>query len=467
MLEDFHALLDKFPQEKKKVRYAAIWMAFRRKFLLHAREVAAVSDQICSLIRKGYAEGRNYRALFEEADEDGNGDLSHIELRKCLLVMGFNPSDQVFENLVKRLDADGSGSVSYDEFIALFCDDKDVMRIETDGRIHGGITNVKGDSVENVIAKTKARPRPDSLGGPSFDDRDHGKESVRGGMFGKMAVQDSSQTLVHDSSHDSGGGQKVMREMRTVVRSEVNRAVSKMKDELLRSMRQVLYDHDNGAGSWEADTVARRNSAVQNGRKWNAFTVPSAEAAAAAFRGGGGGGGGGGGASLNLGRGGGLGGSAPNILAHERSESDRTLAPSAFKPNMNARNGGSSPPGSPPGGAPEQQQAPTRRKSQVNPEHDSLATRLISHSNSTQSSVQSDDGLGHQKPYVYGEGGADEEEEEEGGGGAGAGAGAGARVGAGASALPLSRNLSAVAVAKGTAGSGGEVVESKGEPRKQ
>ena len=264
--EDFENLLDNFPKERKKVRAAGIWMAFRRKFLMHAREVAAVSDAICACVRKGFAEGRDPRKLFKEADEDGNGELSHAELRECLRKIGFNPSGPVFTNLVRRLDADGSGNVSYDEFIDMFCEDGDVFVAEYEGRTKGvrgtsmevtaPLVPCKGTSSSRQLVRRRSTSRQISR-----HHSEHGEVVAEAKVtFGEVVDE-----VVH---HSASGGQssqtqKMMREMQKMMRAEVGKASAMM----IENMRAVLYDHDHGEGAFEALKEAKATPQKNKSRK--------------------------------------------------------------------------------------------------------------------------------------------------------------------------------------------------------
>jgi len=56
-------------------------------------------------------------ACFEKFDQDMSGNVSSEELMRVFRYMGFNPSEEVFENVVKQVDADGSGEIDQEEFI--------------------------------------------------------------------------------------------------------------------------------------------------------------------------------------------------------------------------------------------------------------------------------------------------------------------------------------------------------------
>ncbi|XP_057303514.1 uncharacterized protein LOC130640922 [Hydractinia symbiolongicarpus] len=62
---------------------------------------------------------RDLRRAFEEADEDGSGNIDKKEMKRMLKKMGNYPGDKEFEVLFKETDTDGSGEIDYDEFIAM------------------------------------------------------------------------------------------------------------------------------------------------------------------------------------------------------------------------------------------------------------------------------------------------------------------------------------------------------------
>jgi len=55
--------------------------------------------------------------LFQAVDEDGNKSLSHAELREGIANFTGKPvGDKEVEDLIKQLDIDGDGEISYSEF---------------------------------------------------------------------------------------------------------------------------------------------------------------------------------------------------------------------------------------------------------------------------------------------------------------------------------------------------------------
>jgi Ca2+-binding EF-hand superfamily protein len=55
--------------------------------------------------------------VFEKFDQDGSGCVSSEEMRRVLKYMGFHPSDDMFGNLIKAVDTDGSGEIDAGEFL--------------------------------------------------------------------------------------------------------------------------------------------------------------------------------------------------------------------------------------------------------------------------------------------------------------------------------------------------------------
>ena len=52
-------------------------------------------------------------------DADGNGTIDAKELKVAMRALGFNASKEDIRNLIKQVDADGSGVIEYPEFLNL------------------------------------------------------------------------------------------------------------------------------------------------------------------------------------------------------------------------------------------------------------------------------------------------------------------------------------------------------------
>ena len=58
----------------------------------------------------------NIRPIFRSFDENKDGTVSYAEFRHGLTMMGFEPTDEQYEELLRIVDADGSGAIDYLEF---------------------------------------------------------------------------------------------------------------------------------------------------------------------------------------------------------------------------------------------------------------------------------------------------------------------------------------------------------------
>ncbi|OQR96265.1 hypothetical protein ACHHYP_16530 [Achlya hypogyna] len=58
------------------------------------------------------------RKVFDDYDEDGTGDINPEELAKIAEDLGEPLSKEELAYLIMEFDADGSGTISWDEFIA-------------------------------------------------------------------------------------------------------------------------------------------------------------------------------------------------------------------------------------------------------------------------------------------------------------------------------------------------------------
>jgi len=58
----------------------------------------------------------NIRQIFRNFDEDKDGTVSYREFRHGLQMMGFEPTDEQYEELLRIVDSDGGGNIDYVEF---------------------------------------------------------------------------------------------------------------------------------------------------------------------------------------------------------------------------------------------------------------------------------------------------------------------------------------------------------------
>ena len=52
-------------------------------------------------------------------DKDGSGDIEAAELGQVMRNLGQNPKETELEDMIAEVDADGSGSIDFDEFVGL------------------------------------------------------------------------------------------------------------------------------------------------------------------------------------------------------------------------------------------------------------------------------------------------------------------------------------------------------------
>ena len=62
-------------------------------------------------------EKKRLLAIWQSVDTDGSGSLDRAEAKTAMEAMGQKMSDQEFQNAMTELDDDGSGEISFDEFI--------------------------------------------------------------------------------------------------------------------------------------------------------------------------------------------------------------------------------------------------------------------------------------------------------------------------------------------------------------
>jgi len=117
---DLVNLLARFPKANKRVRKSVIWLAFKRKFLAHAREIEMLTSQIGKLLVKEVGSRERVRLNFHKYDRDGDGWINAVEFSNCMADLGFEARSDVIENLMVRFDADNDGKISLAEFFSFF-----------------------------------------------------------------------------------------------------------------------------------------------------------------------------------------------------------------------------------------------------------------------------------------------------------------------------------------------------------
>jgi hypothetical protein len=84
---------------------------------VHMKRQRKLVDQVFSVIRENMVNLRlTPKAIFDEFDDDGSGELSYWEFVKGLERLGVKLSDNRLEMIMKDLDTDGGGSIDLAEF---------------------------------------------------------------------------------------------------------------------------------------------------------------------------------------------------------------------------------------------------------------------------------------------------------------------------------------------------------------
>merc|ERR1712070_1214641 len=56
---------------------------------------------------------------FDLFDSDGSGAIDASELKVAMMALGFEPTDDEIDKMVKDIDADGNATVEFEEFIGM------------------------------------------------------------------------------------------------------------------------------------------------------------------------------------------------------------------------------------------------------------------------------------------------------------------------------------------------------------
>merc|ERR1712072_431472 len=59
------------------------------------------------------------KEAFDLFDSDGSGAIDASELKVAMMALGFEPTDDEIDKMVKDIDADGNSTVEFEEFIQM------------------------------------------------------------------------------------------------------------------------------------------------------------------------------------------------------------------------------------------------------------------------------------------------------------------------------------------------------------
>lgn len=73
-------------------------------------------------------EVEDYKEAFSNFDKDGNGNIDEGELGIVMRSLGYSPTTPQLREMMAKVDTDGSGGISFDEFVAMM----QLKEVETD-----------------------------------------------------------------------------------------------------------------------------------------------------------------------------------------------------------------------------------------------------------------------------------------------------------------------------------------------
>ena len=200
------------------------------------------------LRRKIRMGAKDIRRAFKDLDRDGSGLLSYDDLRYALHRMDIDLNDRQFESLMKQIDHNSDGNVSYAEFL-------DFFHREDEGL---GLKKIAGVSVDKAveIIREKISERMDSRPGAlnrAFQQMDaDGSGAIDFDEFkkallikGGLIFEDSTLRQVMDRFDDTGTGDIDFRKFCTFVMGSNARDASSILD-TTTSGRKDFVSADGG-----------------------------------------------------------------------------------------------------------------------------------------------------------------------------------------------------------------------------
>ena len=127
------------------------------------------------------------RRLFDMFDSDGSGHVDETELEGLLQLMGDVPRKCEVDELLRKLDTDGSGTLSFDEFVAMYGRrQQEQQQKNSDAELEAALARIRAYRLRRLGINFGRRARRGV--------RRMGREHVggRGGPF--VAVADTDQS---------------------------------------------------------------------------------------------------------------------------------------------------------------------------------------------------------------------------------------------------------------------------------
>lgn len=95
------------------------------------------------------------RAIFEEIDIDGSGEIDFDELTALIRTLGQDASPAQVQGMMDEADTDGSGTIGWDEFLQVIVNAKLKAATDTDGRLTQNRTGKLCEDVQHRITMSK------------------------------------------------------------------------------------------------------------------------------------------------------------------------------------------------------------------------------------------------------------------------------------------------------------------------
>ncbi|XP_077989345.1 uncharacterized protein LOC144443678 [Glandiceps talaboti] len=156
------------------------------------------------------------KASFDKFDVDGNGKIDSKELGNVLRSLGQNPSEADVEELIKKLDTDGSGTVEFEEFITVLTPIVKVPQCKEDVREAFKVFDVDGSGY--ITANEFRHVMYTLLGRPLSDERLE-KRMTMTDKDGDGKIQYEGLKASFDKFDVDGNGKIDSKELGNVLRS--------------------------------------------------------------------------------------------------------------------------------------------------------------------------------------------------------------------------------------------------------
>jgi len=142
------------------------------------------------------------RKIFDEIDEDKSGSIDCKELGQALVRTGKAPTREQVKRLLKKYDADGNGTLEFEEYQHMIANwDADIAEFDSEReRLEAALAAAEPQSTGATRSRKNSRELPET--GGSFSSQRSSRRSSRDTEFPVLGKSGSTNNIFEEARQD-------------------------------------------------------------------------------------------------------------------------------------------------------------------------------------------------------------------------------------------------------------------------